>query len=409
MFKSIFLDHDEVVISFDVTSLYTNVPVKEAIFEAAEKLYSGKFAMPPVDKETFIILAELATTNVIMLTHDGPYCQIDGLAMGSQPAPQLSNIWLSKFEPNIRDDAKLFERYIDDILRTIKRQFKETKLKEINASHSNLKFTLELEAERKISFLDLCLNHVNDKLSFTWYCKPTDTGVIMNYHALAPNYYKRSVVEGFVHRVYRACSSCENFHVEKLKMILQRNQYPQDFYDPIISKTIKNLVSPKVNQKDQEVDFTSQKSNIVKQNIFIEYRGIATDHIIKRLDSIGAPLQPVITLRKIKTCLPSLKSKIEKTLKSRVVYKIVCPGCNACYVGQTSRHFITRFKEHRYKRNQLLRAHLDKCTHSTPTLNDVKILASKSRSLNFLLALEALYIREIKPELNARTSTAAGN
>ena len=54
-----------------------------------------------------------------------------------------------------------------------------------------------------------------------------------------------------------------------------------------------------------------------------------------------APLQPVITLLKMRTCLPSLKSQIEKNLKSRVVYRIVCPGCNACYVGQTSRHLLT--------------------------------------------------------------------
>ena len=32
--------------------------------------------MPPMDKGTFIILAGLATTNVVMLTHDGPYCQM---------------------------------------------------------------------------------------------------------------------------------------------------------------------------------------------------------------------------------------------------------------------------------------------------------------------------------------------
>ena len=80
------MDHDE-VISFDITSQYTNVPIKEAIFEAAEKLYSGKFAMPPVDKETFIILAELATINVVMLTQGAPHRQIEGLAVGSQPTP----------------------------------------------------------------------------------------------------------------------------------------------------------------------------------------------------------------------------------------------------------------------------------------------------------------------------------
>ena len=39
--------------------------------------------MTQVNKEAFTILAELATANIVMLTHDGPYCQIDGLAMGS--------------------------------------------------------------------------------------------------------------------------------------------------------------------------------------------------------------------------------------------------------------------------------------------------------------------------------------
>ena len=109
--------------------------------------------------------------------------------------------------------------------------------------YPNLKFTLEVEAEGKLPFLDLCINHVNDKLSSIWYCKPTDTGLIMNFHALTPKRYKRSVVEGFVHSVHRACSSWENFHdsMEKVKMTLQRNQYPSNFYDPIISKTIESL------------------------------------------------------------------------------------------------------------------------------------------------------------------------
>ena len=119
-------------------------------------------------------------------------------------------------------------------------------------------------------------------------------------------------------------------------------------------------MSLKVNQKDQEEDVTIQKSNVVKQNAFIEYRGIAIDWFIKSLKSIEASLQPVITLRKMRTCLPSLKNETEKNLKPRIVYKIVCPGCNACYIGQTSRHLTTRFKEHRYKRNQPVRAHFDK-------------------------------------------------
>ena len=47
--------------------------------------------------------------------------------------------------------------------------------------------------------------------------------------------------------------------------------------------------------------------------------------------------------------------KIEERLKidpipgglhSRVVYNFTCAGCNACYVGETTRHFSTRVREH---------------------------------------------------------------
>ena len=55
-----------------------------------------------VDKETFIELAKIASCNVVMSTHDGFYRQIDGLAMGSAPAPFLANGWLSQFDPKIK-------------------------------------------------------------------------------------------------------------------------------------------------------------------------------------------------------------------------------------------------------------------------------------------------------------------
>ena len=109
----------------------------------------------------------------------------------------------------------------------------------------------------------------------------------MKYHALAPECYKKFVVEGLVLRVYIASSSWEKVHVgmEKVKMMLQRNQHRQELYHPIISNTIEKLASPKRNQKGQEKDTTSQKSNVVKQNVFIEYRGIATNRFIKKIGS----------------------------------------------------------------------------------------------------------------------------
>jgi len=41
-----------------------------------------------------------------------------------------------------------------------------------------------------------------------------------------------------------------------------------------------------------------------------------------------------------------VKDPIPGGLRSRVVYKFACAGCNACYVGETTRHFSKRVHEH---------------------------------------------------------------
>ena len=96
--KNVKLDPDEVMISF--------VPVIEAINDAANLLYSGRYETP-ADKEAFIALTKLAVTDVVLSSHDGCLRQVDGLAMGLQAAPQLANIWLAKFKESIKDDAKI--------------------------------------------------------------------------------------------------------------------------------------------------------------------------------------------------------------------------------------------------------------------------------------------------------------
>ena len=327
------LEPDEVLISFDVTALYTNVPVDEAIQLAADKLYSGNpdIKSPPVDKETFITLTNLASKNVVMWTPDGYYRQKDGLAMGSQPAGLLANIWLSQFEPVIKDSAKIFERYVDDIIRSINRNNIAEKLREINNLHPNLKFTLEIEEDGRIAFLDLMIINNNGSLSTTWYRKPSDTGLVLNFHAIAPACYKRSVIAGFVHRIYRSCSTWENFHQSLVlaKDILEKNQYPPEFYDPVISSTIdklKLIPTPTSQPTTADTPAAAPPKHLYR----IQYRGKATDNYVKKLRSANAPIQPVITMRKLRS---SLKQPVPSKLATLLVYKIQCPTCPACYVG----------------------------------------------------------------------------
>ena len=85
---------------------------------------------------------------------------------------------------------------------------------------------------------------------------------------------------------------------------------------------------------------------------------------------------------------------------SGIVYEIQCPRCNACYVGQTGRHLQIRLREHILRPGPMM-THLNKCS-TTIAEEHVRILHTTTRDEKYLLALEALYIRERKPSINTR-------
>ena len=98
----------------------------------------------------------------------------------------------------------------------------------------------------------------------------------------------------------------------------------------------------------------------------------------------------------------NLKELIPKSLKSFVLYKFVCPGCNACYIGETTPHLSTMIKEH---------LEMDKKSHIFPhflnnetckalsTENCFEIIDSVSTLFKLKLK-EALHITWKKPSLN---------
>jgi len=400
--KKIRMKPDEELISFDVVSLYTNVPVLESINVCAELLFREDREKPPIDKETFVQLAKIASCDVIMSTHDGYYQQVDGLAMGSPPAPHLANGWLSQFDSLIQGDAKMFSRYMDDILRDIKTGEAEQKLSQLNNLHPNLSFTIEREKDGKLPFLDMLLMHQGEELTSTWFSKPTDTGLILNYHALAPKRYKRSVVSGFVHRIFRACSTWMHIHecLQRAKKILEHNQYPPAFYDPIIQQTLRDILDEKtVEPQSAKSDGTTIPVETPKRLIFIQYRGKSTEEFAKSLHNCKAPCTVVMTMRKLKTVLPSLKAQVEKPMKSGVVYKLQCARCEAAYVGQTRRHLATRIKEHS-KAPSPVAEHMQVCGTSL-SMEWVTIL-DRATHEDQLKTLEALCIHELKPTLNTQ-------
>ena len=174
---------------------------------------------------------------------------------------------------------------------------------------------------------------------------------------------------------------------------MDNNQYPSAFYELIIEKTLSRIIENKAKNDDEEEDQE-------KKMFFVQYWGIVTDKFESALRHIKAPTKFIATINKTKACLASLKQSIDKSLKSGIVYKISCPRCPSCYVGQTSRHLITRMKE-RNGKSKPVRRHFEACECDF-AMDDVEIIKLTSKSMYHLRTLEALLIRSIKPNIITR-------
>ena len=97
------LDTDETILSLDVKTLYTNIPLKEAIEIALQKLYSQE-SPPEIQRASSKMLLNMAISKVYFKCNDSWYVQVDGLAMDASLTVILANLWLKEYEFILRQE-----------------------------------------------------------------------------------------------------------------------------------------------------------------------------------------------------------------------------------------------------------------------------------------------------------------
>ena len=135
----------------------------------------------------------------------------------------------------------------------------------------------------------------------------------------------------------------------------------------------------------------------------LSYCGKLTDQLAVSFRKLNAACKVIMTSRKIKKKLPSLKPQVLKMLLSNVVYQITCLGCSASYVGMTTRHIQQCCREH-LRNGGTMMAHFETCNSQTTEISVETItrVLDNFNSISKLYALEALYIAQIKPSLNTK-------
>ena len=70
-----------------------------------------------------------------------------------------------------KGESKVFARYVDDNIRSIKTREIDQLLAKTNQLLPNLRFTIERCVEKKIPFLDMEISKRDDRMSTSWYTK----------------------------------------------------------------------------------------------------------------------------------------------------------------------------------------------------------------------------------------------
>ena len=353
-------------------------------------------------KEVFIKLLRLANQGMF-LYKDKLYQQHDGVSMGSPLAPTLANFFLAHIENKLLGKQldfhpKLYSRYVDDIFAVFDNSDHCTKFLDLlNSQHNNIKFTVELPSDT-IPFLDVEIR-LNETGIDTWvYRKPTNTNLILNFNALCPTKWKSGLILCFLNRAKRICSSDFLFdkEVSMLKKMFLNNGYPSSFFDKILASF---QSSSKFSQ------------NISFENSFcIPYLGKKSHHFANRLSALiknkyNLKISPIYKTFKVVNYF-QLKSKTPVALCSNVVYKFSCScDTNKTYIGMSSRHLITRVREHlnfKSLQDSAVKDHIlscEKCSNNRSDENNFVIIR-KCKSEFCSKIHEALLIKKLSPKLN---------
>ena len=225
--------------SFDVESLFTNVPLSQTINVILQRIYKDKTTTTNLKKTTLKKLLSDSCTKTPFLCNGSLYQQTDGVLMGSSLGPVLANIIMTELEKEIVDKMfsddiiKFYTRFVDDTLVLAKPHNFQYIQDKLNSFSNHLNFTTEQFTDN-IHFLDIAVT----PNSTTVYRKNTHTGQYVHFLSFEPWYTKVAWVRSLIHRAHKICYTHHLFDNElgKIRQFLSWNGYSKFLTNRLIKQ-----------------------------------------------------------------------------------------------------------------------------------------------------------------------------
>ena len=277
-------EHNSFMCSFDIDSLFTNVPLEETIEIVIKNVSGRKRKINGLSKIDFRDLLKLTTMGTVLYFNGNYYKQ-----MVWPWDTFLDQLWPMSFyvimKENGLENVQLpvayapifYKRYVNDIFILLKSENHFNNLLFYpNRKDPNIRFTCDVEKDRSLAFLDIDICRCNNKLETSVHRKSTFSGVYTNYGSFIATEYKSSLITTLLYRSFTIVSDYHKLHEEivKLKSVLRQNGYPARFLDKIISKFLDKSF-------EKQVTITTVRKKILR--LVLPYLGTQSLTLKKRL------------------------------------------------------------------------------------------------------------------------------
>ena len=343
MLRSTAVNQSFSMCSFDIRSLFTNIPLQEVLNICINDLFATETHVRGIQKDVLHELLTFATTDVQFSFDDTTYKQIDGVAMGSPLGPILANIFVGYMEEQLfrkTDHPIVYVRYVDDVFAVFKTMHDSTLfLDQLNSMHGSLQFTCEHEVDCRLPFLDVHIERTPDRFITSVYRKPTFSGQYIRWTSFCTKRRKLNLISTLTHRAKNICSD-ETLQQElnSIRLLLANNGYPPSLVQGCIQRTL-NASNP-VSVTDRPAQPVILRLPDIG-NVSRQYEKKITDAVACCYED--TKLRVIFTSRGI---LPSArKDVLPIQMNNNVVYKFSC-HCDKWYIGRTSCRLATRIDQH---------------------------------------------------------------
>ena len=338
MIKDMPVTSDIQMVSFDVVSLFTNVPTTEALAIVRNKLEEDTTLQErtPLPIDNIMEMLTLCVTTTAFQLGTEHYQQKEGMAMGSPLSPVIANIYMEFIEDlalrTAQQTPTLWLRYVDDTFVLWNHGENITSfLTHLNSLRPSIQFTMEREKNSRLAFLDVEVHKTDIGFRTSVYRKPTDTGRYLNFESHHPENVKRGIVKCLQHRA-KAISTDGNAkseEIRRLKETFQRNGYPKKF----LEKTTRRTSTQKQDQQQLAATICLPYTRGLSEKV----RRICGKYNIRTVFRSNTTLRQKLT--KVKPPTTKLQTK-------NCIYDIPC-SCGRSYKGETCRPLSVRLDEHK--------------------------------------------------------------